>query len=273
MNVKFASNGTAYRFYPAVNGEAAAPVITLIHGLGLTQATWDDHIAELSQEYCVLTYDLAGHGQSNAPHRAPDLTLYAQQLAMLLDELTINECIVSGFSLGGMINRRFAMDYPDRVIALAILNSPHERGEEAQSLVEQRAKDTSAGGPGATLDATIERWFTPNFITQYPDVIAMVREWVLANDAETYAACRLVLATGVIELIRPHPPLTHPTIVITCEHDSGSTPAMTHAIASEIVGAQSIIVPSLQHMGLMEAPKLFTAPILTFLNDLQGQTS
>jgi alpha-beta hydrolase superfamily lysophospholipase len=34
------------------------------------------------------------------------------------------------FSLGGMINRRCAMDHPDRVSALVILNSPHERGED-----------------------------------------------------------------------------------------------------------------------------------------------
>jgi pimeloyl-ACP methyl ester carboxylesterase len=51
-----------------------------------------------------------------------------------------------------MINRRCAMDHPDRVSALVILNSPHERGEEQQRLVEERARDTSAGGPAANID-------------------------------------------------------------------------------------------------------------------------
>lgn len=259
-------DGTAYRRYP----RAGAPVMVLVHGLGLTQHTWDGHLDALTAQYDVITYDLCGHGQSAAPIRTPDLTLYADQLAALLDECDVARCVVNGFSLGGMINRRFAMDYPSRVEALVILNSPHERGPEAQALVEQRAADTSAGGPGATLDATIERWFTPSFRTEQPDSITMVREWVLANDPDTYAACRMVLATGVIELIRPQPPITQPTLVITCEHDSGSTPAMTMAIAAEISGAEAHIVPNLQHMGLMEAPALFTKPVLAFLQRVKG---
>ena len=40
---------------------------------------------------------------------------------------------------------------------------------------------------------------------------------------------------------------------------------MSRAIAAEIAGAQAIIIPRLQHMGLMEQPALFIEPILTFL--------
>ena len=52
---------------------------------------------------------------------------------------------------------------------------------------------------------------------------------------------------------------------MTCENDSGSTPAMSHAIAAEIAGAEVQIVPTLQHLGLMEQPDLFSGPILEFL--------
>ena len=52
---------------------------------------------------------------------------------------------------------------------------------------------------------------------------------------------------------------------MTCEHDSGSTPAMSQAIAAEIAGAETLIVPGLQHLGLIERPELFTQPILRFL--------
>jgi pimeloyl-ACP methyl ester carboxylesterase len=148
-----------------------------------------------------------------------------------------------------------------------ILNSPHEREPEAQQLVEQRALDSAAGGPGATLDATIERWFTPDFIAANPDYITRVRDWVLANDPDSYASCRKVLAFGVIELIRPQPPIQHPTLIITCENDSGSTPAMSQAIAGEISGGQVIVVPHLRHMGLVENPSFFINAIAEFLED------
>ena len=42
---------------------------------------------------------------------------------------------------------------------------------------------------------------------------------------------------------------------------------MSLAIASEIAGAQTKIIPELQHLGLIERPDLFIAPILSFLAD------
>jgi pimeloyl-ACP methyl ester carboxylesterase len=93
-----------------------------------------------------------------------------------------------------------------------------------------------------------------------------VRGWVLANDADNYALCRQALAFGVVELIRPDPPIKHPTLVMTCENDSGSTPAMSQAIASEIDGSRVVIVPQLKHMGLTENEALFIAELREFLD-------
>ncbi len=253
--------GTAYD----LTGPPGAPVLVMVHGLGLTRSTWDDFLPMLAKEYRVLTYDLCGHGQSAAPLANPSLTLLSEQLVHLMDELAIPHATIIGFSLGGMINRRFALDHPSRVAALVILNSPHERSPVAQRLVEERAAQTGAGGPAANIDTTLERWFTPGFLTGSPETVARVRATVLANDPENYAGHRQVLASGVTELIRPDPPLSAPTLVMTCEHDSGSTPAMSHAIAAEIAGADCLIVPGLQHLGLIEAPDLFTAEILSFL--------
>ncbi len=259
-------NGSVYE----LSGPEDAPVLVLVHGLGLNRQVWDAYVTRLRQRYRVLNYDLYGHGESASPPAEASLTLFSEQLRDLLDELGIDRVTIIGFSLGGMINRRFAMDHPGRLRAMVILNSPHERDPQAQLLVEQRAQDSAAGGPGATLDATIERWFTPAFIADHADYIDRVRGWVLANDADDYAQCRRVLAFGVLELIRPEPPITHPTLVITCENDSGSTPAMSQAIASEIAGAQVVIVPGLQHMGLVENPSFFINEMVEFIEALPG---
>ena len=261
------ADGTAYDLI----GPEGAPVVALIHGLGLARGvTWDGIAPALAERYRVLAYDLAGHGESAAPAARPSLTLFSEQLIRLMDALGVARAALVGFSLGGMINRRVAMDHPGRVSALAILNSPHERDPEAQRLVEARARDTAAGGPGATIEATLARWFTECFRRDHPERVAAVREIVLANDPETYALCRQVLAEGVTELIRPDPPIAHPTLALTCEHDTGSTPAMSRAIASEIPGAAVEIVPALKHLGLIERPDLFTAPLRAFLGRALG---
>ncbi len=255
------ASGTVYDLL----GPADAPAVVLIHGLGLNRHIWDACLPRLAQRYRVLNYDLFGHGESAPPPARPSLALFAEQLRELLDEVGIGTAALIGFSLGGMINRRLVIDDPRRVSFLVILNSPHERDPEAQKRVEQRALDSAAGGPAATLDATIERWFTPAFRHDHGDYIEQVRGWVLANDPEIYAQCREVLAFGVTELIRPEPPIDRPTLVMTCENDSGSTPAMSQSIAGEIAGAQVIVVPGLQHMGLVENPEFFITAIAEFL--------
>lgn len=258
--------GTAYD----LSGPEHAPFVVLIHGLGLTRQTWAGHLPALTKHFRVLSYDLCGHGESALPTRTPSLAVLSDQLRDLMDHLNLHSAALVGFSLGGMINRRFAMDHPERVSALVILNSPHERSPEAQRLVEERAAQSGAG-PAATIDATLDRWFTPGFRATHPESVAQVRAKVLANDPCNFAQHRQVLAHGVLELIRPDPPITHPTLVMTCENDTGSTPDMSVAIASEIPAAQVRIIPALQHLGLIEEPELFTTPIQDFLHQVLVQ--
>lgn len=246
-------------------GPAGAIPVVLIHGLGLTHATWDALVPELAESHDVIQYDLIGHGRSGPPPEGLSLRDFGAQVIELLDGLAVERAHLVGFSLGGMINRRVAIDHPERVASLAILNSPHARGVEAQRLVEQRALDSAAGGPSATIDATLQRWFTPNHLEDHPDQVAAVRALVLANDLQHYAAARWVLANGVTELIEPEPPIRIPTLVMTCRHDTGSTPEMAEKIAAEIAGARLDIVEGRQHLGLLEDPQRFTAPILSFL--------
>ena len=265
-----APDGTAFIRHNGdkARGEGHAadrPTVVLIHGLGLCQRLFDPMLAGFSAPFYLISYDLYGHGDSGPPPQTATLSLYSQQIAGLLDHLGIARAALVGFSIGGMINRRFALDHPERLSALAIWNSPHDRGAQAQQLVEDRAAQVRTEGTMSTLPAAIERWFTPGFRASQPDRVDLVRQWRQRVDLEGYAQTAWVLANGVPELVSPATPVTAPTLVMTAENDSGSTPAMAHAIATEIPGARTAIVPALQHLGLMEDPEAFAAPTLDFL--------
>ena len=253
-----------------VTGPAAAPAVVLVHGIGLNLLIWDDFVPVLSEKFRVIRYDLPGHGGSATVGSPLSLTKLSLHLAGLMDHLEIKRAAIAGFSLGGMINRRFAMDYPDRVSALVIMNSPHARDAEAQQLVEQRAFSSDAG-PGDTLDDAIQRWFTSGFIARRPEVIDRVRTWVLASDPRSFHQCRQILASGVTELVRPDPPVRRPALVMTCGQDSGSTPSMARSIAGEIPGSETVIVPGLRHLGMLEKPSLFLGPMVTFLDSIESR--
>lgn len=256
-----APDGTAYD----LTGDG--PGVVLIHGLGLSRRLWDRHVDAFAG-YRVLRYDLYGHGESASAPETATLALYARQIAGLMDHVGMDNAHIVGFSIGGMINRRFAMDFTHRVRSLVILNSPHDRGEAAQQAVEDRARAVRDQGAFSTFDAALRRWFTPECLAGPDGADApprLVRDWRGQVDADSYAGAAWVLAHGVRELIAPRPPITAPALVMTCENDSGSTPAMTYDIAAEIAGAEVGIIPRLQHLGLMEDPAAFTKPILSFL--------
>lgn len=256
-----APDGTVYDLL----GPRDGPAIVLIHGLGLSRQLWTPHLDAFTDRFCVVNYDLYGHGDSAPLTGDASLRLYGDQIASLMDHVDIDRAAIVGFSIGGMINRRFVLDHGARASSLAILNSPHNRGEQAQEQVEARALTVRDQGAMATMDAALVRWFTPGHLDHHPEHEAAVRMWRNQVHPESYAQAAWVLANGVRELIAPTPPVAIPTLVMTGENDSGSTPAMAHAIAAEIDGAETIIVDTLKHLGLMEQPATFTAPIRDFI--------
>jgi pimeloyl-ACP methyl ester carboxylesterase len=256
-------DGTAFE----VTGPADGPPVVLIHGLGLNRAMWDLTEPALAGRYRVVRYDILGHGQT--PHRpAPTLADLSEQVADLLDHLSLPRAVIAGFSLGGMIARHLAQTNRDRVAALAILHSPHRRTPAAQAALAARVMQARAQGPAATVEAALVRWFTDDFRAANPTMMDMVRAWVLANNAVTYPDYYRILLEEVRSVVAPHPPLTCPALVVTGDLDHGNSPAMTLAIAAEIPGAQSLILPGLRHMALMEDPAALSIPLRAFLDAL-----
>lgn len=259
-------NGTAYEVF----GTTGPPVV-LVHGLGLNRQSWQWQVPSLSSRFRTITYDLFGHGDSAPPPETPSLTVFARQLRDLLDHLGLIEVAVAGFSLGGMIARRFAMDFPDRLWALAVLHSAHARDRAAQDAVLARARQAMMEGPAATVEAALERWFTDGFRAANPQTMDLVRGWITANRKDIYAPIYRVLADGVVELVAPEPPIQVPALVMTGEDDYGNSPAMSGAIAAEIAGSKLVILPELRHMALAENPELFNKHLLAFLDRAAGQ--
>jgi pimeloyl-ACP methyl ester carboxylesterase len=257
------SHGTAYESHGS--GERA---VVLVHGLGLNRHSWQWQVPALSQGYKVIAYDLHGHGESSVPPKKPSLTLFSEQLRKLLDHLGLERAAVMGFSLGGMIARRFAMDHGARLWALGILHSAHARDKAAHDAIQARVLQAAKDGPAATAEAALERWFTEGFRRGHPDLMAEVRGWILSNPKQVYAPIYQVLVDGVAELVSPQPPITCPTLVMTGEDDHGNSPAMSRAIAAEIPGARLVILPGLRHMALAEAPEIFNARLLEFLEQV-----
>jgi pimeloyl-ACP methyl ester carboxylesterase len=262
-----APDGTVYDLM----GPSDGPCVVLIHGLGLSRACWQWTIPALSDRYRLLSYDLYGHGQSPLSPEDPSLSVFSRQLQTLMAHCGVSQGCIAGFSLGGMIARRFARDAPKMVRALIILHSPHKRSAEAQTAILARVEQVRKIGPEATVEAALERWFTDAYRQANPEMMDTVRGWVLANRKEVYHKIYRVLAEGVDEIVDHASPLACPTLAITGEEDFGNGPEMSRAIAAEIEGAQALVLPGLRHMALVENPDAINLPVRRFLDNLEAE--
>jgi pimeloyl-ACP methyl ester carboxylesterase len=99
------------------------PVILMIHGLGAQLANFDTGLADaLAQDYRVIAIDRPGMGWSERPDDAPaSPRAQAAQVAEVIDKLRLERPLVVGHSLGGAIAICLALDFPEKIRALALL--------------------------------------------------------------------------------------------------------------------------------------------------------
>lgn len=259
------AGGTVYEV------DGSGPTVVLVHGLGMNRFMWDWQWDALRARFCVVRYDLLGHGESAKPRRSYSMEDFVDQLLGLAEALKLERFALVGFSLGGLIAQAFTLAHPGRVVALAILNAAHDRTEAQREAVRARVAQAAAEGPAATVEAAMERWFTEDFAARRPEVLERVRRWILANDPAVYPAAYRVLAEADAPLAKAIEAIGCPTLVITGEDDRGNAPAMARRMAGLIPGARAEILPGLRHMALAEDPEAVAALLIPFLEGVSGR--
>ena len=111
----------SYMHLPARNNK---PTVVLLHGKNFNGAYWKSTAKYLSARgYGVVMPDQIGFGKSSKP---TDYQYSFNQLALnssdLLDHLGLDDVILVGHSMGGMLASRFALSYPDRTRSLILIN-------------------------------------------------------------------------------------------------------------------------------------------------------
>jgi pimeloyl-ACP methyl ester carboxylesterase len=113
-----------------------------------------------------------------------------------------------------------------------------------------RAEQVRREGMGSVLEATMERWFTPEFPERNPEVVGRIRETFLSTSPEGYAGCCEALAA--FDMTGQLGPVMAPTLVIAGEDDPVGTPERGTAIAEEIDDSRLVVLPGARHLAAVE---------------------
>jgi len=245
----------AYR----VDGPPDGPVVVLGSSLGTTGSVWEPQLAALAATHRVVRYDHRGHGDSPAPPGPYAIEELGGDVLALLDRLEVDRADLGGLSLGGMVAMWLAAHAPERVRRLALVCTSARPAQE--EMWRQRAATVRAGGMAAVTDLVVERWFTEDFITRRPDVVAWTRAMVAGTDAAAYAACCEVVATLDLEPVLPR--ITAPTLVVAGARDPAFPFPHTERIVAAIAGSRLAVVDA-AHLASVERADIVTELLIGF---------
>lgn len=246
--------------YYEMQGPTSAPVLVLSNSLGTNVGLWNPQLLELAREFCILRYDMRGHGQSKvspAPYSIPQL---AQDVLALLDSLNLSTVHFCGLSIGGAIGMALAVRAPKRLGKVILSNTAAKIGTSESW--NARIAAVRKGGMTAIVDPVLERWFTPGFRQRAPAAIAATRSMLLNTPPEGYIGCCEALRD--MDLRDAIAQIRVPTLVIAGTCDSATTPADARWLTNAIPGAEYLELPA-AHLSNVEAAREFNSNVLRFL--------
>ena len=259
-------NGISLYYEVAGSG----PPLVFVHGFSCGIRSWDPQVRAFSKRFRVVTYDVRGHGITEAPR---DPGRYSQptsiaDLAGLLDHLKIRRAFVGGLSMGGNIALNFALTHPDRVRALIVADTGSGSDESAEWIAGAHAfADAAERSVEAFADMACANPLFARFVAQGPEAERFIRSCLMTHRGHGIAhTAREVLAKRptLYALEAKLRELRVPTLLIVGEHDDPCV--RVHAFMAKVLPrATALVIPGVGHLTNLEAPDVFNRAVRRFL--------
>ena len=247
----------------AFSVEGDGEPIFLIHGIGASRHSFDGLVKHLKPEYRCIGYDLRGHGLSPTPPPPYTLDDLVEDLEALRRELGIEKAHFAGHSLGGMIGPAYARKYPKHVISLGLYSTAAFRNADDSAKVRGVVAAMRAKGIPPVLETLKDRWFTPEFAAERPEIISRRMQQVIDTNPDVFLSVFDIYAET--EMAPWLHEVKHPCLVLTGENDGGCNPRLNQLIAEALPQSELVILPLLRHAILLEAAGQVAPPVLDFL--------
>ncbi|WP_296612835.1 alpha/beta hydrolase [Sphingomonas sp.] len=280
----------------AVAGLPTNPPIILLHGFPESHRTWRHQIADLAEDHFVLAPDQRGFAKSSKPEGVENYTpdKPVADMIALADHFDIERFTLVGHDWGGAIAWMAALNHPDRVARLIIINAPHPfvfqkslfddmaQREASQYIRAFRNTDLEKHIESIGLSAFFDGSFMrhtdfekvkdekPIYLEQWgqPGAMTAMLNWYRASAVQVPAMDETPERPAFLD--GPFPPLKMPTLVIWGLGDKALLPVQLEGLEALVPDLTLKKLEGVGHFAPWEAPEKVTGAMREWLADHGG---
>ncbi|PAL21269.1 alpha/beta fold hydrolase [Sphingopyxis sp. GW247-27LB] len=253
-------------------GDPAKPLLLLVHGFAGDKDNWSMIAPYLTRDYHVVAPDLPGFGENERnPALAYDVAAQTARLKGFADALGLDRPHVAGNSMGGWIALRYALDYPDALASLILLDNAGVKGANDSDLEKQAANEDYNPLVIANLEDA-DRLVA--MVVHKPPFIPSRLKPALYGDALKYRDQLDGIFWVIATEMRDHPlndrlgEVRVPTLILWGRHDRLIDVSCVPVLEAGIAGSTAHIMEHVGHVPMVEDPKGTAAILKGFLAKL-----
>lgn len=268
------------------HGDPNGKTVVLLHGKNFFGSYWKDTIHFLTQRgFRVIVPDQIGFGKSSKPNIHYSFHLMAANTRKLIDSLGINQVVVVGHSMGGMLATRFTLMYPETVSRL-VLEDPIGLEDYRKFVPYASLEDLYRAEMNAT-EESIRNYHKSYYVRWKPEYDVYVMAAARMKKSAEYP--RLAMSSALTYQMIYEQPVCHEfadiktkTLLVIGEADRtvvgkarvekellpkvGQYPELGRKTAGLIPGSTLIEVPDVGHIPHLEAAEFFNQELVKFVN-------
>ncbi len=250
-------NGSAGLLHIEDGGEGGVPVV-FVHSFAGDTTHWSAQLDHLRKTRRAIAFDLRGHGQSQPPaDNNFAVESLAEDIAAIVDALTMKRVVLVGHSLGGCAALLYAGKHPERVAGLVLVGVPGKvPAAQAQQIVTALESN---------YEKTMEEYVSQRLADAQPQVLEKLEE-----GRRKLSPNQTVSIIKAIFEYEPLPALRHykgPVLLVTSPSDE--QPFALHHLATD---APHIRVNGASHWLHMDKPEEFNRLLDEFLKTVESQS-
>ncbi len=276
--VTFADGAGGLRVHWRDEGCRDCPAIILLHGSNASLQTFEPVVKELAGEYRIITLDLPGHGLTGA-HPRDDYSANGmfEALNAVANAARIDRFYLGGNSMGGWVAWRYALQYPDRVEGLILLNAggaPLRDGEAAPPLnlgyrlvrnpmlrpLMEHITPRSLIKTSVLETTAIDDIVTEDMVDRYWELLRF--------PGNRRAAARRMLVDREPEYFAQLGGLQTRTLILWGSEDQLIYPTAAQTFDERLANADVVTLNGIGHLPMEEAPEATANAIRRFLESL-----